>query len=137
MRHSAILGWSAEYFESDYRNLAGILLHNSVLEKFVSKLPHCEPLCSTFGHKEGDAPRMRGQFFPRVRSIFSVFIAADNPIFRPCCCAKHFAVGGNGDDDGHCFFFLSPPRAVLSVVRLILKRSKTAMGHCKTGSAKL
>ena len=32
LRHCAIVGWAAEHFEVDSRNLAGMSLHNSVLK---------------------------------------------------------------------------------------------------------
>ena len=36
LRHSEILGWAAEHFEGDSRNLAGMFLHNSVQKQSVT-----------------------------------------------------------------------------------------------------
>ena len=46
LRHSAFLGWAAEYFEGDSLNLAGIFLHNSVQTKFA--IMCCTLIASAF-----------------------------------------------------------------------------------------
>ena len=40
---SAFLGWSAEHFEGDSRNLAGMFPHNSVFHQTLSNWPN--PIC--------------------------------------------------------------------------------------------
>ena len=53
LRDCAILGWAAEHFDNDSQNLAGIILHNSVLSVIgqdtyhhivlVAEVVHVEP----------------------------------------------------------------------------------------------
>lgn len=44
--HSAFVGWAAEYFGRDSQNLAGMLLHNSLVALLVYK--HCYMFTHTF-----------------------------------------------------------------------------------------
>ena len=38
LRHSAILGWAAKHVESDFQNLAGMFLHNSVFQNQIKRI---------------------------------------------------------------------------------------------------